>query len=238
MRPTQGWKAASLAVASLFLTAAAGVAQQGPTLPFPNEDKLLPAPTPLVQQDKPKASDAPSDDRKSTDAPVGAGMEQYQIQLTLPDPARLFRADSERMLQERIRREARTRTREERVEFPKEPVVSTDPYQPRAFPPMTEWVEPYYVCYGRLYFEDKNAERYGWDLGFVQPLVSLAYFYYDVALLPYHMGTEPCRKFECSAGQCLPGDPVPYLIYPPQLSLTGAFLEAATIVSLFAIFPG
>ena len=58
-----------------------------------------------------------------------------------------------------------------------------------------------------------------------------------MALLPYHMATDPCRKCECSAGYCLPGDPVPLLCYPPQLSLTGAVAEAATIAALFAIFP-
>jgi hypothetical protein len=36
----------------------------------------------------------------------------------------------------------------------------------------------------------------------------------------------------------LPGDPVPLLIYPPELSLTGTVMEAGTIVALFAIFPG
>ena len=55
--------------------------------------------------------------------------------------------------------------------------------------------------------------------------------------LPYHIGTQPCRCYECSAGYCLPGDPVPYLLYPPELSLSGFLLEAGTVVSLAAIFP-
>ena len=99
-------------------------------------------------------------------------------------------------------------------------------------------VEPNYVCYGRLLFEAKNFDRYGWDLGLVTPVVSAGMFYFDVATLPYHLFTDPCRHCECSAGYCLPGDPVPYLIYPPHWSLTGAMFEAGTIVALYAIFPG
>jgi hypothetical protein len=171
-------------------------------------------------------------------APSLAGSLDYQIQFTPPGPERLFRLESERALQERMRLEALERPTHERIQFPEEPVVSTEQYVDRMFPPATETVEPSYVCYGRLYFEDKNTERYGWDLGFIQPFVSAAAFYWDVVTLPYHIGTEPCRKFECSAGYGLPGDPVPLLWYPPEFSLTGAFLEAATIVSLFGIFPG
>jgi hypothetical protein len=94
------------------------------------------------------------------------------------------------------------------------------------------------LCYGRLLFEDLNSERYGWDLGFIQPFVSGGRFLWDMALLPYHTATAPCRCFECNAGYCLPGDPVPYLLYPLELSLTGAAWEASVIVALFAIFPG
>ena len=75
------------------------------------------------------------------------------------------------------------------------------------------------------------------DLGFVQPFVSTAEFYWDLATLPYHFWTNPCRCYECSSGYCLPGDPVPYLLYPPQISITGAMAEAGAIVGLLAIFP-
>jgi hypothetical protein len=163
---------------------------------------------------------------------------EYQIQLEPPGPERLFRLESEQTLQERMRQEARQRPTLERINFPEEPVLSTQAYAARPFPPAQELVEPNYVCYRRLHFEDKNSERYGWDLGFIQPFVSAGIFYWDVVTLPYHMGTDPCRKFECSAGYCLPGDAVPYMLYPPELNLTGIAAEAGTIVALFAIFPG
>jgi hypothetical protein len=163
---------------------------------------------------------------------------EYQIQLEPPGPERLFRLESEQTLQERMRQEARQRPTLERIAFPEEPVLSTEAYTPRQFPPAQELAEANYVCYRRLYFEDINSERYGWDLGFIQPFVSAGKFYFDLIAFPYHCGTEPCRKFECSAGYCLPGDPVPYLLYPPELSLTGTIFEAGTISALFAIFPG
>jgi hypothetical protein len=158
------------------------------------------------------------------------------VQLEPPGPQRLFRLESERALMERMRQRA-LQERGERIDFPEEPDVSKgERWQARAYPP-TEVVEPNYVCYNRLYFEERNAERYGWDLGFVQPFVSAGYFFADLALLPYHMGTDPCRKFDCNTGYCLPGDPVPYVLYPPGLSVTGAVAEGATWVGIAALFP-
>jgi hypothetical protein len=122
--------------------------------------------------------------------------------------------------------------------FPTEYTRSSDPGSvSRPFAPMVERVEPAYVCYQRLYFEDKNSERYGWEFGPLQPVLSAALFYKDMILWPYHIGTRPCQRYECSAGYCLPGDPVPYLIYPIEWSVTGGLLEAGTIVGLYAIFP-
>ena len=109
-------------------------------------------------------------------------------------------------------------------------------YTRRSYPPSVEQVEPMFVCYGRLYFEDKNSERYGWELGILQPVISAGIFYGDILKFPYNVGTRPCQKFEADAGYCLPGDPVPYLIYPIELSLTGGLLEAGTFVGLSAIF--
>lgn len=167
--------------------------------------------------------------------------QEYQVQLEPPGPLRLFRLESENALRERMRQEVRERTPPgippERIAFPDEPVLSRLPYPGRSFPPGTLTVEPIYVCYDRLYFEQKNAERYGWDLGPIHPLVSTAAFYWDVVTLPYHLGTDPCRRYECSAGYCMPGSPVPLLLYPPEMSLSGLALEAGTLTALFAIFP-
>jgi hypothetical protein len=126
-----------------------------------------------------------------------------------------------------------------RLTFPQVPILSREPYRGRGnrWPEQNLLIAPNYVCYGRLLFEQRNAERYGWDLGVLQPVLSGATFFGDFATLPYHLATNPLRCRECSAGYCLPGDPVPLRLYPPGLSLTGTTAEVATILGLVAIFP-
>ena len=163
---------------------------------------------------------------------------EYKVQLEPPGPERLFRLQSEARLKEQMRQESRHLGGVERIIFPEEPVVSTDRNPPRRLWPVKhEVVEPNYVCYGRLYFEQVNAERYGWELGILQPFISTGTFFTDVVLLPYHMGTDPCRHYDSNAGYCLPGDPVPYLLYPPDISLTGLAAEAVVVGGLAAAFP-
>jgi hypothetical protein len=162
----------------------------------------------------------------------------YTIQLEPPGLEKLAGAlQSDEQLQERIRQENRERKTPERIVFPPDPVLSREIYRGRKWEPKKLEVAPYYVCYGRLRFEEKNAERYGWDLGILQPLVTEAYFLKDVVMLPYHLATQPCRCFEYNTGYCLPGDPVPYLLYPPSISATGTVAEVGTILALVAIFP-
>ena len=172
-------------------------------------------------------------------APVGDDTQDYHIRLTPPGPEMLFgRRDSENQLLERMRQEALSQTRPERIAFPEGPgELTKEPYAPRAFPPYTCSVEPNYTCYQRLNFEQLNSERYGWDLGYIAPFVSAAVFFKDVVFLPYHIGTEPCRRYECNAGYCLPGTPVPLLLYPPEFSLTGVFLEATAVAGVLLVFP-
>jgi hypothetical protein len=186
-----------------------------------------------------------ADVRQAAAQQPGAGMDaaatrdlnQYNIQLEPPGSRRLFRLESEESLQRRMRQEGRQRYPEEQVVFPDEPILSKTAYAGRVWPPQYRFAEPNYVCYNRLYFEQPNFERYGWDLGAITPFVSAGKFFADMALLPYKAGTDPCRKYECSAGYCLPGDPVPLLVYPPEQSLTGYVSEAGAAIALLAIFP-
>jgi hypothetical protein len=161
------------------------------------------------------------------------------IELTLPGPQRLFRLDSEAGVMERIRQEARLGKTPTIIEFPGPPRFEPRELRPvaRNWPLTTEFVQPCYVYHGRLPFEQINSERYGWSVGVVQPLVSALHFYADVATLPYHLGEEPCRYGDSSAGKCLPGDPVPLYLYPPHCSLTGLAAEAAVVTPLFFAFP-
>jgi hypothetical protein len=162
----------------------------------------------------------------------------YSIQLEPPSIYRVaISVESDAQLQERIRQENRERKMPERIVFPNDPVISTETYQGRKFYPTRLEVAPYYLCHGRLYFQQINFERYGWGLGVFTPLLSGAKFLYDFVTWPYHLATEPCRRFEYNTGWCLPGDPVPLLLYPLHLSPTGFVAEVGTVIALVAIFP-
>jgi len=96
-----------------------------------------------------------------------------------------------------------------------------------SYPPNKAVYEPGFVVHRRLHFEERNAERAGWDLGFAQPLVSAAYFYKDVLLWPNSLGSSlEIGPWDTSAGKCLPGSPTPYYLYPPGLTVTGMVFEA------------
>jgi hypothetical protein len=144
----------------------------------------------------------------------------FIIQLQPPGPDRLFRLESESAFQERIRQSTPRRPFEP-VIFPEEPVLSTSDQPPaRAWPATPCRVEPNYVCYDPLFYQQKYFERYGWDLGILSPFVSLGAFWYDALMVPYHLTTVPCCGEECSAGYCLPGDPTPLRLDPPHWPLT------------------
>src|SRR5262249_7751821 len=103
----------------------------------------------------------------------------------------------------------------QRAIFPKEPLVSREPYSRRLLAPMTTFVQPTCVCHGPPLFEQRNMAGGGWALGIIQPFVSGGVFVADALTLPYHLGASVCRWPDCSAGKCLPGDPTPFLLYPP-----------------------
>jgi hypothetical protein len=196
---------------------------------------------PAVKRQPPAAPEAViSPARYQAPAQYGTvmGAAPYPIQLEPPGLERLAQSlQTDAALQERIRQEMRTRQPMERVVFPESPVLSTDTYQGRSFEPRNLVVEPNYVIYDRLYFQQNNFERYGWDLGILGPPISAAAFLWDFVTFPYHVGTDPCRCYDSNAGYCLPGDPVPLMLYPPELSLTGAAFEVGAILTLVAIFP-
>jgi hypothetical protein len=162
---------------------------------------------------------------------------EQTIQLEPPGNERLFRLESEDALKERWRQELKNTRPGDRQIYPDEPILTRDKYYGRNWQPRTLYVEPNYLCYQRLQFEQINMERYGWDLGPLSVPLSVLTFYGDVVTLPYHAFTDPFRCCECNAGYCLPGDPTPLLLYPPQLSATGTIAETAAILTLLAIFP-
>jgi hypothetical protein len=164
--------------------------------------------------------------------------QEYPIQLEPPDMPRVAQSlQSDVSLQERIRQEHRERKSMERITFPQSPVLSTDTYAGRSWEASKMIVEPNYVIYRRLYFQQNNFERYGWDLGPVTSLVCATTFLTDFLSMPYQVLTDPCRCMESNAGWCLPGDPVPLMLYPPEISLTGTLAEAGAVLAIVSIFP-
>lgn len=165
------------------------------------------------------------------------GFDPELVDLELPSDIRVTnRLESEAEWQQRIKQHERDRGKQPPL-FPDYPVLSSEKYYGRQWGQHQIHPEPNYVVYGRLYFEQKNFERQGWDLGPISPIVETLMFGYDMAALPYHMGTDPLRCYEASAGYCMPGDPTPLLLYPEQWSITGAVAEVGTIFTLIAAFP-
>ena len=142
-----------------------------------------------------------------------------RIKTAAPERDELFRLETEQSLRQRVIQETKQTAPSYRGQLfptlpPRPASVAT---VPRLAPPINEVVEPYFVCHGRLYFEQPNFERYGWNYGLLQPIISTGLFYSDLIRLPYDWLTNPHRHYDCSAGKCLPGDPVP-LIYNPFVS--------------------
>lgn len=105
------------------------------------------------------------------------------------------------------------------------------------YSPTTALIEPGYLVHRRLLFEEKNSERNGWDLGFIQPLVSTAYFCKDALLLPAHIASNLTERYDASAGKCLPGNTVPYYLYPEEITLFGATVGAVVVTGAAFVFP-
>ena len=55
--------------------------------------------------------------------------------------------------------------------------------------------------------------------------------------MPYRLCNNLFDDDDCGTGYCLPGDPVPFLIYPPRLTVRGLVGELGAIAALMAIFP-
>jgi hypothetical protein len=202
--------------------------------PQPNENSVEFSRAPVVPatfaggavQDAPKYGSRKDEDESD-----------FPVTKELPALDRLTRRESEKDLFNRIRQETRRKPGSERALFPEETPVTKETYTARQFPPTQGIVEPCYVAHGRLIFEQTNFERYGYDFGFFQPAVSTAVFAFDLLTLPYQYSKRPFQQLETSAGKCLPGDPVPMMLYPPEASLTGLLGEFGVGVGLFFGIP-
>lgn len=164
--------------------------------------------------------------------------------LGLPTREDVFRLDGEEELEQRIIKDLKRNTSSRQAresEFEDLPPLTPPgiPYTPKtvAYPPIKMGIEAGYVVHRRLYFEEKNAERYGWDAGLAQPLFSTLYFYGDTLLWPLRLASNPHERYDTNLGKCLPGSPVPYYIYPPEVDVYGALFGAGFYTGIGFIFP-
>lgn len=205
-----------------------------------------PLPTPVTA---PAASTSNVVQTQGKDAPIPApalpavkptqDLFDGYVRLETPGREKVFGArETEKELEARFSQLEKDAGRE-KIVFPEKPAVTTDntPFG-RNLAPQVMPREPAYVVYRRLYFEEKNSERYGWNAGPVlQPLISTAWFANDAFFFPKHLTSYNCRRFDTNAGLCWPGDPVPYLLYPPEFTMSGTLLESALVIGMFAAIP-
>jgi hypothetical protein len=161
----------------------------------------------------------------------------FQVRIALPSPDILFRRESEAQVFERIRQEAYARPGSTRVVFPEREPVSKEVYTGRNFKQMVQTIEPSYVAHRRMYFEQPNFDRQGWELGALTPALTTGKFFYDMVALPYHTWTEPLRHWDTSAGKCLPGDSTPFYCYPERFSVTGLVGQVGAVAGGILVFP-
>jgi hypothetical protein len=107
--------------------------------------------------------------------------------------------------------------------LPTECTLGNEPFRDRQFADSTMTWKASGVCHKPLYFEDVQLERYGHTRGpIVQPFVSGAHFFANVALLPYKMGINPPHECQYPLGYIRPGSCAPWMMQPFPLSARGA----------------
>lgn len=207
------------------------ISQPTPT----RNSKPQPVPTFVAQEQPPKDKQPPiSQDYLKRAIQLPARERVFVIQ----DDVELEQAIMNRLRQDA--KEAGLKLDDKMLKFPPLPdVASGQVYKPKTgtYPPMQVTYVPTYIIHRRLHFEELNSERYGWDLGIIQPFVSTLYFYKDFLLWPNSLASGCVYGFwDTNAGKCWPGSPTPYFLYPPGLTITGSAFEGVIITgAAFAV---
>jgi hypothetical protein len=119
---------------------------------------------------------------------------------------------------------------------PTECMLGDKPHQGRDFIPSTYTFTASALCNKPLYFEETQLERYG-HVAPLQPVISGAHFFLNIAVLPYKMGINPPHECQYALGYYRPGSCAPWLVPPIPLSVRGAAAEAAVITGLSPLIP-
>ncbi len=115
----------------------------------------------------------------------------YPLQLTPPDPGRLFVLEAEDVFRNRMRQEAHDRGVRHPLEFPTSTLLPATRETPRSWNAYIKIVEPSYVISGRLLWEQPLLERHGVSLGVLQPGISTGLFFIDTVNWPIHRLARP-----------------------------------------------
>lgn len=190
---------------------------------------------------KPPGPDKPPGEKERTD-PGGA------LPATpgeAPSKELVFRLQGDDALNQRVLTELNPKNEKMKADSYKFPagqplVPAGTTYIPKTYtyPASQSTLSPLWVSHRRLYFEEMNSERAGWDAGLLQPVISTAYFYKDTLFWPHNLASGFWKdRYDVSAGKCMPGNPTPYYLYPPGFTAGGTLLEATLVTGTVFIFP-
>ena len=122
--------------------------------------------------------------------------------------------------------------------LPRECLLAQTAYQPRQWKPLTMTWKASNLCHQPLYFEDVNLERYGHTHGpLLEPIVSSAHFFANIAILPYRMGVHAPNECQYALGYYRPGSCAPWIKDPFPISARGALAQGAWATGLFWLVP-
>lgn len=122
--------------------------------------------------------------------------------------------------------------------LPQECVIAQPQYQERRWERSKITWKASNLMHKPLYFEEVNLERYGHTAGpILQPVVSSAHFFANIAILPYKMGVHLPNECQYALGYYRPGDCAPWITQPVPLSLRGALFQAGAVAGTVALVP-
>ena len=122
--------------------------------------------------------------------------------------------------------------------LPKECLIEQVAYTPRSWTPMTMTWKASNICSKQRYYEQVNLERYGHTAGpWLQPIVSSAHFFANIAITPYKMGIHPPNECHYALGYYRPGNCAPWIVPPFPISPRGALVQGAVMSGLYWLIP-
>lgn len=109
---------------------------------------------------------------------------------------------------------------------------------PRPWPTQIYHWEAAATRHQPLYFEEINAERYGYSCNWVaQPFVSAAHFFGTIPALPYLKATNCPSECQYTLGHYRPGSCPPYRFHCWPVDCLGAAAEVGTFAWLVLVLP-